>query len=134
MHRPGSIRLYSHVIMLTLKLTPAEFRVLMNFLRMCTQDQIEVPLRLQSVTMLVLLQYWRKISPARLATWQLRRSEKFYKHSMPVAVAKACYDLMQAYLLNSHQQILLDRLDQAIINYQDPYAQPHVLGELVRIS
>ena len=118
--------------MLTLMLTPTEFRDLMNFLRMCTQDQTDVPLRLQSVDMLVLLQYRRKIPPARLVTWQLRKPGKFYKHSMPVAVAKTLYNQFQSYLLHMHQQILLDRLDQAIINYQDPYSQPHPLGDLVR--
>ena len=120
--------------MLTLKLTPSEFRLLMNFLRMCTQDQAEVPLRLQSVGQLVLLQYWRKMPPTRLATWQLRGPKKLYRHSMPVTVAKALYENLQYYMLNPHQQILLDKFDQAIINYQDPYTQPHVLGELVRIS
>lgn len=119
--------------MLTLKLTPSEFRDLIYFLRMCTRGQQAVPLHQQSVAQLVLLDYHNRITATnRLLTWQRRSASKYYRCSLPLAVSKALHDQMQCYLLCPLEQILLDRLDQAIVNYQDPYAQPHVLGELVR--
>jgi len=109
--------------MLTLGLYPQDFRVMIGYLRFNLADQDKVPLRLQTLPMLVLLQYLNTFKPHKLIIWQHRRADKTYKVSMPLAVAKALHEDMQHALLTSHQQIVLAKLDQAIINYTDPFAQ-----------
>lgn len=117
--------------MLTLTLFPAEFRVLIQYLRFNTADQDQVPLVHQSVTMLLMMAYLKTISINRLITWNARRNDKQYKFSLPLPVALAIYRDMQQAMLNSHQIMLLAKIDQAIINYRNPAQQAHVLGELL---
>ncbi|MCX6216534.1 hypothetical protein [Spirosoma sp.] len=117
--------------MITLKLYPAEFRVLIGYLRFNTQDQDQVPLVHQSLHRLVLLNYLQSWKVSRLLIWQGRRTDREFKLSMPLTVALALYQEMQSQLLTAHQQLLLAKLDQAVINYQSPTSQAHVIGELI---
>lgn len=117
--------------MLSLSLYPAEFRVLIQYLRFNTADQDQVPLIHQSVSLLLMMNYLKSISVKRLLVWNARRTDKQFKFSLTLPVALAIYQDMQQALLTSHQQLLLAKIDQAIINYRDPAQQAHALGELI---
>ena len=117
--------------MLTLTLFPAEFRVLIQYLRFNTAGQDQVPLTHQSVSMLLMIAYLKSISVKRLITWNARRNDKQFRFSLPLPIALAIYQDMQQALLTSHQQLLLAKIDQAVINYRDPAQQAHALGELI---
>lgn len=117
--------------MLSLQLYPAEFRELIRYLRVNTQDADLVPLRQQHVPTLILLNYLRSWSTSRLLVWKGRRPDKAFKLNMPLVAALALYQVMQQQLLTGAQQLLLYRLDEAIVNYRYPHAQAHVIGELL---
>ncbi|GAB3958253.1 hypothetical protein GCM10028805_52230 [Spirosoma harenae] len=109
--------------MLQLKLYPSEFRVLIHYVRMATQYQAEVPLQHQLVSKLILINYLVKWTPARYLAWRQRRADKAFSLRLPLVVALSLYQDMLSVLLNSHQQALLDKLDQAIVNYRSPTDQ-----------
>lgn len=117
--------------MLSLSLFPTEFRVLIQYLRFNTADQDQVPLIHQSVSMLLLIGYLKSISVKRLLIWNNRRTDKQYRFSLPLPVALAIYQDMQQAMLTGHQQLLLAKIDQAVINYRDPAHQAHAIGELL---
>lgn len=118
--------------MLQLKLYPAEFGVLLGYLRFNTEGQESVPLQHQLVTKLVLLQYLQKWTPVRILAWRGKRANKAFSFRMPIVVGLSLYQDMKGALLTHHQQLLLDKLDQAIVNYRDPASTPHVIGELIQ--
>lgn len=104
--------------MIALKLYPGELRELLGYVWVNTENQQHVPLPLQGVGKLVLLHYLAKWTPARIYAWQQRNSKKTYTLRLPVTVALALYQDMQSALLTGHQQLLLTKLDQALVNYQ----------------
>jgi hypothetical protein len=108
--------------MLILSLYPQDFRVMIGYLNFNLAGQDQVPLRLQTVSMLVLLQYLKTFKAHKLLSWHQRRTDKTYKLSMPLAVAKALHEEMLNAMLTGHQQLLLNKLDQAIVNYTDPFS------------
>lgn len=119
------------LIMLRLKLYPGEFRVLIGYLRFNTEEHDQVPLRQQHVPTLVLLQYLRSWSASRLLVWKGRRPDKAFTLNVPLVVGLALYQEMQQQLLTGAQQLLLAKLDQAVVNYRSPHSQAHVIGELL---
>lgn len=108
--------------MLPLKLYPSEFRELIGYLKAGTEGQETVPLQHQTVGKLILLGYISKWTPIRIYVWKQRSVTKTYSFRLPVVVGLAIYQDMQGALLTHHQQLLLAKLDQAIVNYQNPYA------------
>lgn len=117
--------------MLTLKLYPTEFRVLIQYLRFNTNGQDQVPLVHQTVGMLLMINYLRTWTTVKLLIWSQRRTDKEYKLSIPLPVALALYRDMQSAMLAVHQLLLLAKIDQAIISYRDPMTQAHTVGELI---
>ena len=106
--------------MITLKLYPSEFRELMGYLWIHTEGQQYLPLGLQQVGKLILINYRERWTRVRLQNWKNRQADKAFALRLTVVVALALYQDMQGVRLTSHQQLLLTKLDQAIINYQPP--------------
>lgn len=104
--------------MIALKLYPGEFRELIGYLWVNTQDQQYVPLAYQQVGKLILLSYRDKWTNARLLPWKRRRTDKDFTLRLPPVVALALYQDMQGTELTDYQKLLRDKLDQAIVNYQ----------------
>lgn len=107
--------------MLSLQLFPSEFRELIGYLTVNTEYQQTVPLRLQLVGKLIMLNYISKWTPHRIYAWQQRNPKKAYALRLPVVVGLALWQDMRGALLTGHQQLLLSKLDQAIINYRHPH-------------
>lgn len=104
----------------------------MWFLRTATNGQDQLHLAYQPLPILVLLKYLEAWKPYRLLAWAQRRPDREYKISLPLAVAKAFHEEMQSNTLTEIEQLFLNKLDQAVVNYRNPNAEPHVIGELVR--
>ena len=116
--------------MIPLKLTRIEFQSMIQYLRFNTEGQRQVPFGHQSTNMLVLMDYLESWKILRLLSWSQRRPDKEFKLSIKLPVARALHQEMQHAMLTGHQQLLLDKLDQAIINYRDPHSVSHLIGEL----
>lgn len=104
--------------MLSLKLYPAEFLELLNYLYQHTKGQDRVPLPYQSVGKLVLGQYLAKWTPSRILAWKQRRANKAFAFRLPETVALALYQDMLGGELTPMQQMLLSKLDQAMVNHR----------------
>jgi hypothetical protein len=118
--------------MIKLKLTPGEFAELYTFIKGLTSDQITLPLAHQPVRMLVLIEYLARWPNHRVVPWLIRPRHKEYSLSLKPVVAKTLHEEMEGTLLTGLQQLVLNKLDHAIVNYKSPDAIPHVTGELVR--
>ncbi|MEZ0484326.1 hypothetical protein [Fibrella aquatica] len=116
---------------LALRITPGEFRELVMFIRFNTHGHTSVPLHRRPLGLAVLHMYLTGLTPARLYTWQVRDRRKQYALKMPVTVALALHKEMQNAMLTGAQQLLLGTLDQAMVNYQNPYGQPQVIADLL---
>lgn len=117
--------------MISLKITRNEFQVIVQFLRTHTAYQNQVPLVHQSTNMIILMDYLATWNPLRLLSWSHRLPTKEYRLGLKRVIALALYQEMQRVGLTDHQQILLNKLDQALVDYRDPYAEPHVIGALI---
>jgi hypothetical protein len=119
--------------MISVKLTRAECRDLIWFLRWSTQGQEQIPLLQQSTSMLVLMDYLATWTTSRLLTWNNRQPGKEYQLKLKPVVMLAIFQEM-GYVdeLSHEQQLLRDKLDKAIVDYHDPRSTPHVIGQLVR--
>lgn len=115
--------------MLTLKLYPAEFGVLIGYLKFNTEYQDQVPLQHQLVGKLIMLNYISKWSPIRIYAWRQKNPRKAHALRLPVVVALALWQDMQKAMLTGHQQVLLNKLDHAIISYQNPRIEPFQMLE-----
>ena len=107
--------------MLTLQLYPSEFRELIGYIHFNTEGQADVPLQQQSVGKLILLSYIGTWTPVRIYVWKQRKVTKTYALRLPVVVGLAPYRDMLGNGLTGQQQLLLAKLDLAIINYQNPF-------------
>jgi hypothetical protein len=117
--------------MIKLKLTPGELGSLLRFLSVLLTDQRTLPLPHQTTNMLVLIDYLDSWKTPRLLSWRSRRKDREFGVSLKLPVAKALHEEMQFNVLRDNQQGVLDKIDHAIINYQRPGAQAHVIGELI---
>ncbi|UHG93350.1 hypothetical protein [Spirosoma oryzicola] len=117
--------------MISLKLTRLEFQVMVQFLRWHTEYQNQVPLVHQSTNMIILMDYLATWNTLRLLNWSCRQPDKEYRLGLKRVIALALHQEMLRVKLTVHQQILLGKLDQAIVDYRDPFAEPHVIGELI---
>lgn len=115
---------------LTLRITPGDFRALLDFLRLAADLHTTVPLLRRPLVVAVLHTYLLSLTPARLYAWQVRDRRKAYTLKLPLPVALALHTEMQHALLTGSQQGLLGTLDQAMTNYRDPM-QPTLIGELM---
>lgn len=106
--------------MIALKLYPSEFRELMGYLWIHTEGQQYLSLDLQQVGKLILINYRDKWTSSRLKIWKHRRADREFTLRLPVVVFLAFYQDMQGVLLTDYQQLLLDKLNQAIVDYQPP--------------
>ncbi|GAB3550676.1 hypothetical protein [Spirosoma fluminis] len=113
--------------MLTLKLHPNEFKSLMQFLRLMQDVHGPVPLMQRHLAGMVLIGYLERWKPHQILAWGQRRVDKAYRLNLPLTVARALYQEMQCSELIGWQQIVLNKLDQALINYQDPSRIDHLL-------
>ncbi|GAB3803076.1 hypothetical protein GCM10028819_32410 [Spirosoma humi] len=117
--------------MLRLKITPQEFAAMIFFMRQATEGHRQLPLQKQSVNMLVMAQYLAKWNSYRFLLWMSRPDNKTYWMSIPLPVAKSLHQDMPGTYLGEWQQLFLNKLDQAVINYSDPLTQTYVLGDLI---
>jgi hypothetical protein len=115
---------------LKLLIYPSEFSGMISYLR-SFQENEPIPLAQLSVTLLVLMQYLESWREDRLLAWLYKNEKKAHALNLPLPVARALHEDMQHYHLTPWQRFFLDKLDQAITNYRSPYAQQHVLGELI---
>ncbi|RYC69773.1 hypothetical protein [Spirosoma sordidisoli] len=106
--------------MISLKLTPNEFKALILFVRGVVDIQSRLPIMDQHLSGLVLEQYLGKWRPHQLLAWGQRTAGKEFKLNLPLPVAKALWQEMQYSMLMGWQQLLLGKLDQALINYRNP--------------
>lgn len=120
--------------MLRLKITPQEFAAMIFFMRQATEGWRHIPLQRQTVKMLVMAQYLIKWNPYKFMIWTSRPDNKLYWLSLPLPVARSLHQDMRETRLGEFQLLFLSKLDQAIINYRDPLAEAHALGELIHQS
>lgn len=117
--------------MLVLSLYPAEFITLIAFLSRINREQLNVPVTSQPLAITVLLAYQEKLSMGRIFAWQQRNTKRAYRFQLPVPVAKAFHQEMQATLLTPLQQALLHQFDLALINYRSPQQQNNISLEFI---
>lgn len=105
--------------MLTLKLTPVDVHAMYNFMyRVLTRPQ--VPLQARPIHLIVLNEYFNKWSGGKKQTWVERLfyfADKSYSFSLQLSVGMSLYHELQNVPLFTEQQILLGKLDQAIVNH-----------------
>ncbi len=116
--------------MLTLSLYPTEFAALIAFLSRISRDNLDLPLKQQSLTVCVLLAFQATLRLEQLFAWGQRDARRSYKYRLPVTVARALHQEMQYHPLNPDQQTLLRHLDQAISTYRPSQSHRYALNSL----
>lgn len=118
--------------MLTLSLYPSEVGLMYTFIRASISGQDRLPLCQQTVTDLLLKEYLRSWTYKRMVSWHNRKPTRAYRCSLPLPVAAALYGQLQNFELTQPQQLLLGKLNQAMVNYRETGSEAHVIGELIR--
>ncbi len=116
--------------MLTLSLYPTQFAALIAFLSRISRDNLDVPLKQQSLTVCVLLAFQATLRLEQVFAWGQRDARRLYKYRLPVTVARALHQEMPYHPLTPDQQTLLRHLDQAISTYRPPLSQRYSLNPL----
>ncbi len=109
--------------MLTLSLYPAQFAALIAFLSRISRDNLDLPLKQQSLTACVLLAFQATLRLEQVFTWGQRNARRSYKYRLPVTVARALHQEMPYHPLTPDQQALLRHLDQTISTYRPQLLQ-----------
>ncbi|WP_080239041.1 hypothetical protein [Spirosoma rigui] len=117
--------------MLTLSVNAKEFQGMIGYIRSIREIHAGVPLAYQTVSGLVLIQYLERWRPHQVFAWSQRRPDKDYRLNLPLPVAKALHLEMQHSFLIGWQQMFLNKLDIAVINHRNAYADVQVIGALI---
>jgi hypothetical protein len=105
---------------IAVKLTKTEFLSLVQFVRSNCAMVDQIPLQQRPVRIMVQADYLASLTPARLHAWRLRHPRKEFKVSLKLTVAVAIHQEMQDTLITGIQQIVLLKLDQAMVDYLAP--------------
>lgn len=116
--------------MLTLPLYPAHFVGMVAFLSRISQQQLEVPLDRQPLSICVLLEFQAKLKLDKIFAWGQRDPRRAYKYRMSPVVARALHEELQHYTITPYQRELLAHIDKAIVDYQVPLALRHTINSL----
>jgi hypothetical protein len=103
---------------------------MLAFISRISREQIDVPLRRQSVSVCLLMSFQEKLKLNKILAWGERDMQRKYKYRIPVAVGRALHQEMQDYPLNDYQRLLLRQIDKAIVDYRTPLSQRLILLSL----
>ncbi len=105
--------------MLILRLTPADFTVMVQFLRDMTVGHRNVPLRQRPLSLAVLQQYHDTLSNSRLNAWHRRDRRRLYALRLTLPVALALYYELRSQPTTDLETHLLGLLDKAMVDYRE---------------
>ncbi|OIN55636.1 hypothetical protein [Arsenicibacter rosenii] len=107
------------MLKVTIKLYPVEWQAMV---KLCPKyDEIAgIPMKELALENLLLAEYRSRITPAQVLSWQSKFSNRTYCCTLPVSVAQTLWNEMQHAQLDAHEQLLLNKLDQALTNFHLP--------------
>lgn len=120
--------------MLTLKLFPSEVDAMYTFLKDSLADQDQIPLPLQTIHGLVLMDYLSSWSHKRTISWRRRSYNKQYSFTLGLPVALALKKQLRSFALTHQETQLLGKLDKAIVDHRWPRAQPQLIREIINLQ
>ncbi|GAB3699721.1 hypothetical protein GCM10027592_26060 [Spirosoma flavus] len=100
---------------LKLKVYPSEFFGMIRFLQSFSSSW-KLPLPQQSLAGVVLNHYVLSLKIDKIVAWKHKVPTKTHTLNLPLPVAKALYQELQATYIDEWQVMFLTKLDQAVMN------------------
>lgn len=107
------------MLKIKLKLAPSEWWALVG---LCPDYRLLRTESIKEVAMhsLIMLEFRSKITPEQALTWKNRSAKKEFSYRIPLSIARIIWEYMQQVNLTIAERTLLDKLDYALTNFQQP--------------